>query len=160
RDWQYKSDGLFRIPDSAQGSVAVVLSLWRFEHFAHRRNGYYMTSHNVHAADNTLDCEVDYAYVFIDDMDDSYEIVIGQATRFSDFTDVDMQKMSALADKLPRKPYIAFSTLKDRFSDADKTRFKSLVEAGYRVIALTREELDPYDLYDHSQQHLIDMSTI
>src|SRR5207249_4184967 len=38
-EWQFRADGLFRIPDSAQGSVAVILSLWRFEHLGHSHHG-------------------------------------------------------------------------------------------------------------------------
>jgi hypothetical protein len=84
--------------------------------------------------------------------DMSYELVLGQATRFGDFSDDDMRKMSELADRFPRKPYLAFSTLRDRYSDADKARLRDLAGRGYRVIALTREELDPYDLFERFNQ--------
>jgi len=46
-----------------------------------------------------------------------------------------------------RRPYLAFSTLKDRYSDVERERLLDLVSRGYKVIALTREELDPYDLH-------------
>lgn len=46
RDWQYKANGLFQICDSAQGSLAVIVSLWRFEDLAHS-SGRYMTSQNL-----------------------------------------------------------------------------------------------------------------
>ena len=78
----------------------------------------------------------------------SYDLILGQATRFGDFTDDDMKKMAELAGRFSRKPYLAFSTLKDRYSDADKARLRDLARLGYRVIALTREELDPYNLFD------------
>lgn len=151
-EWQYKADGLFRIRDSAQGSVAVILSLWRFEHLAHGYHGRYVTSRNLVAGDTGRRYEIDYAYVVMGTFDASYDLVLGQATRFGDFSDDDMQKMAELADRFPRKPYVAFSTLKDRYSDADKGRLRSLAERGYRVIALTREELDPYDLFDRFEQ--------
>jgi hypothetical protein len=151
-DWQYKADGLFRIPDSAQGSVAVILSLWRLHHFAHGDHGRYVTSRNLVARDTGRRYEIDYAYVLMGTFDSSYDLVLGQATRFGDFTDDDMQKMSELADRFPRKPYLAFSTLKDRYSDADKERLRNLAAKGYRVIAFTREELDPYDLFDRFER--------
>jgi len=50
------------------------------------------------------------------------------------------------------KPYLAFSTLRDRYSDADKARLRDLARRGYGVIALTREQLDPYDLFDRFKQ--------
>lgn len=148
REWQYKADGLFRIPDSAQGSVAVILSLWRFEHLAHLSSGRFMTSQNVHTRDTGLRCEIDYAYLMVDAFSTAYDLVLGQANRFGDFTDEDMQNMADLADRFSRKPYLAFSTLKESFSDADKTRLRGLAERGYPVIAFTREELDRYDLFD------------
>jgi hypothetical protein len=146
-DWQYKADGLFRIPDSAQGSVAVVLSLWRFEHMSHGSDGRYVTSRNLVARDTGRRYELDYAYVMVGDVRPSYELVLGQATRFGDFTNDDMQRMLELSERFPKKPYLAFSTLKDRYSDAERARLRQLAERAH-VIALTREELDPYDLFD------------
>lgn len=150
-EWRYKADGLFRIPDSAQGSVAVILSLWRFEHFAHG-NGRYLTSQNLVADDTGHRYEIDYAYVVMGTFDTSYEVVLGQATRFGDFTDDDMRKMTELADRFSCQLYLAFSTLKERYSDADKARLCDLAGRGYSVIALTREELDPYDLFERFTQ--------
>ncbi len=150
-EWQYKADGLFRIPDSAQGSVAVILSLWRLEHQTHG-HGRYVTSLNLVVSDTGHRSEIDYAYIVMGTFDTSYELVLGQATRFGDFTDKDMQKMAELADRFPRKPYLAFSTLKEHYSEADKIRLGNLAGQGYRVIALTREELDPYDLFDRFDQ--------
>lgn len=151
-EWQYKADGLFRIPDSAQGSVAVILSLWRLEEQASLHHGRYVTSQNLVARDTGRRYEIDYAYVVMGTFDTSYDLVLGQATRFGDFKDDDMQKMAELADRFQRKPYLAFSTLKDRYSDADRARFRDLTGRGYRVIALTREELDPYGLHDRFAQ--------
>ena len=148
REWQYKSDGLFRIPDSAQGSVGVILALWRFENSFHQEHGRYLTSRNVVVRDTGSRHEIDYAYVVMGPLGGSYELVLGQANRFGDFSDTDMKTMADLADRFPRRPYLAFSTLKDRHSDADRARLRDLVARGYKVIALTREELDPYDLYD------------
>lgn len=147
RDWQYKADGLFRIPDSAQGSVAVIVSLWRLEERSFSEHGRYLTSQNVVASDTKKRYEIDYAYLVMSRFETSYDLVLGQATRFSDFTDDDMQKMSELADRFLQKPYLAFSTLRDRYSDADKARLQGLRAKGYRVIAFTREELDPYYLF-------------
>jgi hypothetical protein len=147
REWQYKADGLFRIPDSAQGSVAVILSLWRLEHESLDHHGRFVSSRNILVRSTGARHEIDYAYVVTGSFDTSYELVLGQATRFSDFTDKDMETMADLAARFPRPPYLAFSTLKGKFSDADQARLKELGRGGHRVIALTREELDPYDLF-------------
>jgi hypothetical protein len=151
KEWPYKADGLFRISDSAQGSVAVIISLWRLENLTFS-DGRYVTSTNLVATDTGRRYEIDHAYVVTKVQDASYDLVLGQATRFGDFTNDDMQKMTELADRFSQKPYLAFSTLKDQFSEADKVRFRDLAGRGYRVIALTREELDPYDLFDRFDQ--------
>jgi hypothetical protein len=150
-EWQYKADGLFQIPDSAQGSVALILSLWRFEELVHS-HGRYVTSRNLVAGDTGRRYEIDYAYVVTGSFDTSYDLVLGQATRFGDFTDEDMRKMAELADRFPRRPYLAFSTLKDRYSEPEKARLRSLVGQGHKIIAFTREELDPYSLFDRFDQ--------
>lgn len=150
RDWQYKADGLLRIPDSAQGSIAVIVSLWRFEDLAPFR-GRYITSQNLIARDTGRRYEIDYAYLVTGMFDTSYDLVLGEAKGFIDLTDDAMQKMAELSDRfsrsLSRRPYLAFSTLKDRFSDAERERLRDLVSQGYKIIALTREELDPYSLH-------------
>jgi hypothetical protein len=139
---------LFQIPDSAQGSVAVILSIWRLNHVTHTYTSRYITSRNLVVRDTGRQCEIDYACIALHPFNSSYELVIGQATRFSDFKDEDMRNMTEVADRFSKNPFLGFSTLKDRFSDADKARFRDLHDRGYRVIALTREELDPYDLFD------------
>ena len=68
-EWQYKADGLFRIPDSAQGSVAVILSLWRFEELAHGDRGRYVTSRNLAVSDTGRRFEIDYLYVVMGTFD-------------------------------------------------------------------------------------------
>jgi len=150
RDWQYKADGLFQIPNSVQGSLAVIVSLWRFEDLAHS-SGRYMTSQNLIARDTGRCYEIDYAYLVTDMFDASYDLVLGEAKGFIDLSDDAIQKMIELSDRFSgsfsRKPYLAFSTLKDRFSDPERERLRDLVSRGYKVIALTREELDPYSLH-------------
>lgn len=144
QEWQYKADGLFQIPDSAQGSVGVIISLWRFVDLEH--NGHYVTSQNLLARDTGRHYEIDYAFVAMGMFDTSYDLVIGQAGRFADFTDDEVQRTAEIADRFSRKPYLAFSTLKDRYSEAEKERLRALIARHYKVIALTREELDPYFL--------------
>ena len=94
------------------------------------------------------ECEVDYLYLEVGMFDTSYELVIGQAAKRNDFTARDAANMTGLADRFERKPWLAFSTLKEAFSAAEKGLLNDLVARHYRVIALTRLELDPYDLHN------------
>jgi hypothetical protein len=147
REWHYKADGLFQIPDSAQGSAAVILSLWRLGNFARMERGRFVTAFTASGRDPDVNVEVDYAFIYIDRFKSDYSLVLGQATRFNDFTDEEVGKMKAVADRFPKKPYLAFSTLLDKLSEAGKERLRNLTKEGYRVLVFTREELDPYELF-------------
>ncbi|HCC33436.1 MAG TPA: hypothetical protein DEQ28_05965, partial [Clostridiales bacterium] len=116
--------------------------------------GRYVTSRKLIARDTgrRYEYEIDYAYVATGTFNTSYDLVLGEAKGFRELTDEVMRKMAGLADRFPRKPYLAFSTLKDRYSDAEKAHLRSLAGRGYKVIALTREELDPYALFDRFEQ--------
>lgn len=147
-DWQYKSDGLFQIRDSALGSLAVIVSLWRFEHLHSLEGGRYQTSIELRDPSARWACEVDYAYLLVGRFTTSYDLVLGQAATSGDFTDADIANMATLSDRFDKRPWLAFSTLRETFSERDKRLLNGLLERDYRVIALTRLELDPYDLYD------------
>ena len=147
REWHYKSDGLFRIPDSAQGSVAVIISLWRMHNVSNVFNGHYTTCLNLRDMQSASSSEIDYAYLMMGPFDSRYELVLGEAKGYIEYTDEHIRRTKELADRFGTRPFLAFSTLKDCYSEDEKARLRSLASAGYKVIALTREELDPYDLY-------------
>ena len=146
KEWQYKADGIFQIPDSGQGSVGVIISLWRLQEVEHS-NTAFMTSHNLSAADGFAS-EIDYAFFVSGYESSNYQMVIGQATRFGEITAQEIEKITNLADRFAKKPFLAFTTLRDGFSDNDKQRLLDLNGRGYTIIAMSREEVDPYDLYE------------
>jgi len=148
RDWQYKADGLFQIRDSALGSLAVIVSLWRIEHLHSLKGGRYHSSANLRDPKTGWACEVDYAYLMVGRFNYPYDLVLGQAAKSGDFTEQDIANMSVLADRFGKRPWLAFSTLRETLSDNDKRLLNDLADRGYRVIALTRLELDPYDLHN------------
>lgn len=148
-EWQYKSDGLFQIRDSAQGSLAVIISLWRLGELQNGLGeGRYITSINLKEIDGSRKYEIDFAYLQLDPFSTSYELVLGEARGFNDYKEKDIQKTRELADRFAVKPYLVFSTLKDEFSKDETQLLKGLVTDRYKVIALSRLELDPYHLYD------------
>ena len=113
------------------------------------RSGHYLTSTELKSLSDNRNFEVDYAYMCMSGVrETSYELVLGEAKGFKELKERDIEQMRALADSFSVKPYLAFSTLKDEFTEAEKVMLRALVADGYSVIALTREELDPYDLYD------------
>jgi hypothetical protein len=150
KEWQYKADGLFQIPDSAQGSLAVIVSLWRLNEVSHTDEGRYVTSTKLVDSTGGAESELDYAYLRVGSLDTSYELVLGEARGFVDYDEGHLTTVRRLAAKFGsnRKICFAFSTLKDTFSESEKQLLKTLVDEGHKIIALTREELDPYSLFE------------
>lgn len=148
REWAYKADGLFQIRDSAQGSIASIVALWRLHHTSNLRNGRYCTGMDLYDRTGNRVAEVDFCYVETDRFRSRSEFIIGEAKNFTDITSEQVTRLTDLADRFEKKPYLAFATLKDQFDDSEKQTLRILVEKGYKVIPMTRLELDPYDLYD------------
>ena len=143
-EWQYKADGVFQLANSAQGSLAVVVALWRLQHITSSHEGTYITNCNLGARE----FEVDYCWLGMSSFSTAYELVLGEARNFNDYNEEDISKLDVLAEKFNERPYIAFATMKDSFSDAEKKLLHVVVEKGNRVIPLTRLDLDPYDVWD------------
>jgi len=141
-DWQYKADGLFRLPDSAQGSLAVILALWRLSHDHFTTDGRYITSVKL-----GNEYEMDYCWLGMSSSSSACELVLGEARNFVDYVGRDIEKLAQLADRFEEKPFLAFATLKDRFAEPEKSLLRGLAERGYRLLPFTRMELDPYDIW-------------
>jgi hypothetical protein len=148
-EWQYKADGLFQIQDSAMGSLAVIVALWRLAESSQSNDTNYSTSLNLRDKDNGQAQEVDFAFLSHDRWIRSRdEFVIGEARGFNPFEATDVSKLKGVADRFAEPPLMAFATLKDSFAADEKELLNQLVRDGYRLIPLTREELDPYGLHD------------
>lgn len=146
-EWQYKADGLFQIRDSALGSLAVIVALWRLADLSILSLGKYATSLKLRNKDTGKECEIDFIYLQTAGLTASDELVFGEAAGHIELLQADADKLSELADRFDRRPYLAFSTLKDCFSDTEREWLRKLAADGYKVIALTTQELDPYHLH-------------
>jgi hypothetical protein len=146
KEWQYKADGLFRIENSAQGSIAAIAALWRIDEIESIGEGRYQCSAKLRDKDGR-EYELDYAYIHIAGFSTEYDLVLGQSKNFIEFNAEEIDKMGRLAEKFDKRPYLCFSTMKESFSPQEKVEINKLVTAGYKVIALTRHELDPYFLH-------------
>jgi hypothetical protein len=96
---------------------------------------------------NGHEYELDYAYIHVAGLSAEYDLVFGQAKNFIEFKAEEINKMGRLSEKFDKRPYLCFSTLKESFSDQEKTEINKLVTARHKGIALTRHELDPYFLH-------------
>jgi hypothetical protein len=147
KQWQYRADGLFQKPNSAEGSVAAILALWRLDQTCHSPGGHYYTGTNLCGSAGNVEFEIDYCYLATHFLSTSYEFVIGEAKAFVEYDEPKLERLTTIADKFSVKPFIAVTTLKDAFSDAEKQLLRGIVKKGYALIPLTRLELDPYDLH-------------
>ncbi len=148
-EWHYKADGLFRLPDSALGSLGVILAMWRLQQITGAlSSGRYLPSVNVRSRDSGWDAEVDYAYLQVGRWAGNYELALGQSTGFLEFTKEEVEKAVRVADAFEKRPHLVFATLRDAFGEGEKALLRKLVDNNYSIIALTRLELDPYDLHE------------
>jgi hypothetical protein len=143
--WSYATNGLVSIRDEGYGSIPVILSLWRFNHLQSIRSAQPMTS--ILVKSQKLNQEIDYLHL-VTENNGTYELVIGEAKGLNEIKADDVKKMERIAEQFDNPPYIAFTTLKDELNPQEKGRIKRLINKGYRVIVLTRLELEPYDTFD------------
>lgn len=145
KEWHYKADGLFMIPNAGEGSLAVILALWRLHHLEHGRSFKYVTSQNIKGV---KDAEVDFIATMLGHFQMGDVLILGEARNYVDFTRKDISKLIEIGSKFPTKPYLCFATLKDKFSDKEKEELKRVIKHKFGLIPLTRLDLDPYDLYN------------
>jgi len=151
-NWKYRANGLISLPGGGYGSIAVVLAIWRLSHLA------YHYSANAHAFTSiTLrdrikrrqTYEVDYLFL-VTESSGGYKLVLGEAKggERNSFERKEFTKILKIASRFKIKPFLCFTTLNDSFNKMEKEQMKKIQSKGYPVIALTSQEIDPYDLYD------------
>ena len=148
KEWFHKANGLFMIPDSGMGSLAMILTLWRLKHASHLEYFKYISSFNINNSENSIKGEVDFACIIVKPFENTYDLIIGEAKNYTDFSNSDFKKLTSISRKFSHKPYLCFCTLKDEFSSIERKEIKKLIRKNYKIIAMTRLELDPYDLYN------------
>ncbi len=148
-NWFYETEGLVAISDEGRGSLPVILSLWRLSHQSRMGNNHFVTSFELgDKTSSNFDKELDYFFFSVDNFSQNIEVVLGEARNYVEFKPKDIKKTLTIAKKFKNKPFIAFTTLKDKFSDNEINLFKRIMKQGYYVLPFTRLDLDPYDLYD------------
>src|SRR3989344_2973703 len=133
---------------SGFGTIPVIVSLWRYTHIPTLRNAQWHTSITVKGiTDPDFEREIDYIYL-ISESHNSHALVLGETKNFDLLKKKDFKRMLEVAKRFPIRPSLSFSTLNDSFTNTEKAEMNNLVKIGFQVIALTRQELDPYDLFD------------
>jgi hypothetical protein len=145
----YKPDWLFALPDWWQGSIAVITTLNRLYHFGIWRNFYYITSINLIKKDNPQEkYECDFVWIINNEEWDNCELILWEVKNYSCLTKKDFEKLLKVANSLAKKPMICLSIFRDEYSDDEKKNIKRFIKKWFLVLPFTRQELDPFDLYE------------
>lgn len=151
-DWEYKLNGLFSLPNSGEGSIPVCLSLWALQHVLHMDSCKYITCRELMDNTSNRKHEFDFAVIATARWHGGYHLVLGEARDQVPYTKDEIGKLERIASRMEKKPMLCFSALREDFSDEEKKEFKKLTKKGYKVIALTRKELDPYSLHERFKE--------
>lgn len=155
RDWAYRRSGLFGRDDHQCGSIPVVLTLQQLDTFTHTHPSIYATSMEIEPTTAAIDkCETDFV-LLTKTYKPKVQIVIGECKTRKEITDQDVANLTKVADAFPRERFdvfILFSKL-DGFSDVEVERCrKAQDQYRKRVIMLTDRELEPYFIYERTEQ--------
>jgi hypothetical protein len=149
-DWHYASDGLFRSTNKLDGNMTILLSLNFFSELLDHDLKYapsfdYETDGEQH--------EMDFGIVSNKMSSGKTEMIFGESKSGTALKDEERKKLRSFAEKTGS--YICFCTLADDFEDTDKAFFRDLVDAGMKVIMLTRFflEMEPFDLSNYRSKN-------
>jgi hypothetical protein len=154
--FSYRANGLYQTENKMGGSVPVIVSLWPFAHAERLGACGFTTSVEVRPVDSTSTVlgELDFLVVMAPSgAANAFDLVFGESRNRTEFTSDDIQKTRRLADLfgasfVAKHLTLCFTTLKTAFSDDEKRLLNQLVQEGYRIIPMTKLDLDRYDVYE------------
>jgi hypothetical protein len=155
RDWRYRRSGIFGRDDDQLGGVAIALTLQKLSTSLHSQLLMYSTAVNFRSAGADVEtCESDFVAVVSGARGISEtptQLLIGEAKTAGSIDENDVKKLSKLAGAIPRwlgKCFILFS--KTATFSANEIRLAQTLnsENERRVILWSRDELEPYFLYE------------
>ena len=161
RDWRYRRSGLFGRDDSQLGAIPVALALQQLDIALHDRLLTYSTGLNFAAETAAIEaCEADFLAVTAVTgarNEDGVQILFGEVKTHSSFDAEDARKLGRLADAIPRDladTFIMFAKT-DGFTKDELRLAQTLNQKDRkRVILWSREELEPYHVYERSKDRL------
>jgi hypothetical protein len=154
--FSYRGNGLYLAENKMEGCVPVVLCLWRL-FFLSGVPAHGLFTTNVEVAEATKERtplgELDFTYLSVPGTTaNDYALVLGEARGHKNFVVEDVEKVRRICDRFEEEfekehLVLCFGTLHDSFTEAEKGLLKDLGQQGYNVMPLTRQELDPHDLF-------------
>jgi hypothetical protein len=161
RDWRYRRSGLFGRDDNQLGGIPVALALQQLDTTLGEYLLMYSTALEFKSQTAKMEkCEVDFVAVVAGRLsleEASVQILIGEAKTFDRIDSNDVRKLGMLADAIPSEIAQAFIMFakSGTFTRHEVTLARSLNSPGKkRVILWSREELEPYFVYERSKDRL------
>ena len=157
RDWRYRRSGIFGRDDDQLGGVPVALTLQQLSASLHENLIMYSTAVNFSSAGADIEpCESDFVVVISGARgisESPVQLLFGEAKAAGPIDESDVRKLGKLASAVPKhlaQSFILFSKT-DTFS-TDEVRLAKTLNTQYerRVILWSRDELEPYFLYERS----------
>ena len=143
-NWAYQTKGLFRLKNDADGSISVIVALWRLNHDF--RNSAYCLSIDINKKQSNDNFEIDYAVLLEGNNEAEPKIILGDAKSNNVIKNLDsLEKGIEVFKEL--NPAVCISTLKDNFT-ADEI----LLIQNFRkrhpfteLLTFVRKQLDTYE---------------
>jgi hypothetical protein len=164
RDWRYRRSGIFGRDDDQLGGVPVALTLQQIDTSLRDRLIMYSSAVNFRSAGVDIEpCESDFVAVVSGLGSESpVQLLFGEAKTGKPIDEEDVRKLGKLAMAVPThlaQCFILFSKT-DTFSSDEVSLARSLnSEYKRRVILWSRDELEPYFLYERAKDKLGKNST-
>jgi hypothetical protein len=163
RDWRYRRSGIFGRDDNQLGGVPVALTLQQLSTSLHDSVLMYSTAMSFRPNGADIEpCESDFVAVVAGRRGNSetpVQIVFGEAKTEGLIDAQDIRKLGKLAAAVPRELAQAYILLSKTgtFSADEIALARTLnVNGSRRVILWSRDELEPYHLYERSRNKLGD----
>jgi hypothetical protein len=160
RDWAYRRSGLFGRDDNQHGGVPVAVTLQQLDTALHSDRILYTTSVEVTPGTSQVDkCESDFV-VITSGPSHNYphqpQLVVGECKAAGGTVTVaDAEHLGKIADAFPSRRLNAF-VLFAKTGAFSEDEIAACARAQHRwrsrVIVLSKNELEPYDVYDRHKE--------
>lgn len=161
RDWRYRRSGLFGRGDEQHGSIPVALTIQQLDTALHDRATMYSTALTFQSERTPIEkCEVDFIMLVTGReglLEAPIQVLFGECKTSGSIDENDVRKLGKLADAVPQEigdAFIMFANT-NTFNAKEVELAKLLNSKGrHRVILWSREELEPYFVYERSKDKL------
>jgi len=161
RDWAYRRSGLFGRPDHQKGGIPVVVTLQQLDTALSFDKMLYTTSLELAPGTAPIEpCETDFVVIatgYSHEMPHRPQVVIGECKAAGGTITVeDAEHLAKVADALPHRRlsvFVLFAKTGTFAPEEVVACARAQQKWHSRVILLSKEELEPYHIYErHPQQ--------